>query len=284
MHYAIVTHLLFCWNCFSLYKGIARQSDCRYKKLRYFQVLLDKRACLFFFPPKFCGHTLLWKMKIPHPLSNAWTRTTNEDLVPIAMPGNHKKFKRKSQEPKKMKMCADDMFDADAIAAVQSDECKSSDSAPLTHRQMAASQDAMAGGSELLSGLTEETAGAQSSAIDMTIGIKVPAVPSKLPHLPRSPSFNHHHHLHTSWPQTISQPLSNNFPHGLCPTLSPTTSTSSRQSQACRNLAFSLQPSASGQTAPLHGTSTFNPSKHLEPQLQLPKVIMKTYYSNVLVL
>lgn len=218
------------------------------------------------------------KMKIPHPLSNAWTRTTNEDLVPIAMPGNNKKFKRKSQEPKKMKMCVDDMFEADTVAASQSDECKSIGSAPLTHRQVIASQDSMAAGSELTSGPSEETSGAQSSAIDMTIGIKVPAVPSKLPHLPGSPSFNHHHHhhhLHASWAQTISQPLSNNFPHGLCPTLSPTTSTSSRQSHTCRNLAFSLQPSASGQTAPLHGTSTFNPGKHLEPQLQLAKVNMK---------
>lgn len=211
-------------------------------------------------------------MKIPHPLSNAWTRTTNEDLVPLAMPGNNKKFKRKSQEPKKMKICVDDVFDADAIAAIQSDESKSSGSAPLAHRQMVASQDTMAGASEIMSGLTEEAAGGQSSAIDMTIGIKVPAVPSKLSLLPGSPSFNHQHH-HTSWPQTISQPLPTKFTHGLCPTLSPTTSTSSRH--ACRNLAFSLPPSASGQTAPLHGTSTFNPSKHLEPQLQLPKVNME---------
>lgn len=182
-----------------------------------------------------------------------------------------------------MKMCVDDMFDADTIAAIQSDECKSSGSASLAHRQMVASQDTMAGASDIMSGLTEETAGAQSSAIDMTIGIKVPAVPSKLSLLPGSPSFNHHHH-HTSWPQTISQPLSTKFTHGLCPTLSPTTSMSSRQSHACRNLAFSLQPSTSGQTAPLHGTSTFNPSKHLDPQLQLPKVNMNNYYSNILVL
>lgn len=207
-------------------------------------------------------------MKIPHPLSNAWTRTTNEDLVPLALPGNNKKFKRKSQEPKKVKICVDDMFDADAVAAIQSDECKSSGSAPLAHRQMVVSRDTMAGSSEIMSLLTEETAGTQSSAIDMTIGIKVPAVSSKLSHLPGSPSFNH-----TPWPQTISQPLSNKFTHGLCPTLSPTTSTSSRH--ACRNLTFSLQPSLSSQTAPLHGTSTFNPSKHLEPQLQLPKVNMK---------
>lgn len=165
-----------------------------------------------------------------------------------------------------MKMCMDDMFDVDAVAAIQSDECKSSGSAPLAHGQMVVSRDTMAGASEIMSGLTEETAGAQSSAIDMTIGIKVPAVLSKLSHLPGSPSFNHHHH--TSWPQTFSQPLPNKFTHGLCPTLSPTTSTSSRH-------AFSLQPSASSQTAPLHGTSTFNPSKHLEPQLQLPKVNMK---------
>lgn len=215
-------------------------------------------------------------MKIPHPLSNAWTRT-HEDLVPLAMPGNNKKFKRKSQEPKKMKMCVDDMFDADAIAAIQSDECKSSGSASLPHRPMVASQDTMAGASGIMSGLAEETAGAQSSAIDMTIGIKVPAVPSKLSYLPGSPSFSRHH-LHTSWPQTISQPLPNKFTQGLCPTLSPTTATSSRQSHACRNLAFPLQPSASGQTAPLHGTSTFNPSKHLDHQLQLPKVNMKNIY------
>lgn len=175
-----------------------------------------------------------------------------------------------------MKTCVDDIFDVDSVGTIQSGLCKSSSSAPLTHRQMVKSQDMMAGASEIMSGLTEEAVGAQSSAIDMTIGIKVPDVPSKLPHLPISPSFNHHHHL-TSWPQTISQPLSNKFAHSLCPTLSPTTSTSSRQSHACRNQGFSLQPSTSGQTAPLHGTSTFNPSKHLEPQLQLPKVNMKNY-------
>lgn len=173
-----------------------------------------------------------------------------------------------------MKTCVDDMFDVDSDAAVQSDERRSGGSAPLTHRQMVTSQDATAAASETVSGLTEEAAGAQSSAIDMSIGIKVPAVPSKLPHVPVSPSFNHHHHHHhhTSWPQSISQPLSNKFTHSLCPTLSPTTSSSSsRPSHACRTLGFSLQPSASGQTAPLHGTSTFNPSKHLEPQLHLPK-------------
>lgn len=193
----------------------------------------------------------------------------------MAMPASNKKFKRKSQEPKKMKVCADDMFDTDAIAATQSDECKSSGSAPLPHRQMVGSQDTMADASEITSGLTEETAEDQSSAIDMTIGIKVPAVPSKMSLLPGSPSFSHHHHPLSAWPQTVSQPLSNKFTHGLCPTLSPTTSTSSRPSPACRNLAFSLQPSSSGQAAPLHGNSTFYPSKHLDAQLHLPKVSMK---------
>lgn len=200
-------------------------------------------------------------MKIPHPLSNAWTRTSNEDLVPLAMPGNNKKFKRKSQEPKKVKTCVDDTFDVDSDATVQSDEGRSGGPAPLAHRQTVTSRDAAAGASESTSGLTEEAAGAQSSAIDMTIGIKVP-------HVPVSPSFSHHHHHHASWPQTISQPLSSKFTHSLCPTLSPTTSSSSRQSHACRTLGFSLQPSASG-------TSPFNPSKHLEPQLHLSKVNVK---------
>lgn len=201
-------------------------------------------------------------MKIPHPLSNAWTRTSNEDLAPLAMPGNNKKFKRKSQEPKKVKTCVDDTFDVDSDATVQSDEGRSGGPAPLAHRQTVTSRDAAAGASESTSGLTEEAAGAQSSAIDMTIGIKVP-------HVPVSPSFSHHHHHHhhASWPQTISQPLSSKFTHSLCPTLSPTTSSSSRPSHACRTLGFSLLPSASG-------TSPFDPS-NLEPQLHLSKVNVK---------
>lgn len=208
-------------------------------------------------------------MKIPHALSDAWTATTNEHSVPITMPATNKKFKRKSQEPKKMRAYADDMFDVDAVDEIQSDECKTRGPAPLP-RQLMTSQDTMASAAEMISGLTEEKQAAQSSAIDMTIGIKVPAVPSELSQLPASPSFHHH-----SWPQAISQPLSNRLTHGLCSTLSPPISTSSRQNHSPSHLAFSLEPSVSGQTAPLHVTSTshtFLLNKCMEPQVQLPKV------------
>lgn len=155
-----------------------------------------------------------------------------------------------------MKMFVDDMFDVDPKGS-------------STSRQVGASLDTTGGASETTSGLTEESAGAQSRAIDMSIGIKAPAFPSKLAHLAVSPPPHHqqHHHHHASWSQTIPQPLANKFMHGLSPALSPPTSASSRQSHASRGLAFPLQAPVPSQGTPLQGTSTFNPSKHLEPQL-----------------
>lgn len=211
-------------------------------------------------------------MKNPHPLSNTWTRTINKEPVLITVPGTNKKFKRKSREPKRLKTYPTDMSDVDSIDDIQTDECNASRLAPL-QRQLMMSQDVMTSTTGILSGLPEANlAPAQSGAIDMRIGINLPAIPSKLSQLPAStfssPEISH-------WPTAISQPLSNRLKLGLCSTFPLPTSTSSSHSHSPSHQAFSLEPSLSGQTAPLtvaRTSQTFQCHEHVEPQVQSPKV------------
>ncbi|KAE8285782.1 Protein atonal-like protein 8 [Larimichthys crocea] len=215
-------------------------------------------------------------MKNPHPLSNTWNRSINKDPVLITVPGT-KKFKRKSREPKRlfsnpeperMKTYAVDMSDLDSIDDSQTEGCNVSRLAPL-QRQLMMSQKAMASTTGILSGLPEgNMAPAQSGAIDMRIGINVPAITSKLSQLPASP-FSSSEISH--WPTAISQPLSNRLKLGLCSTFPMSSSTSSSHSLSPRHQVFSLEPSLSGQTAALPVTGTPQCHEHMEAQVQSPK-------------
>lgn len=210
-------------------------------------------------------------MKNPHPLSNTWTGSINEEPVLITVPSN-KKFKRKSREPKRLKTYPADMSDIDSSDDIQTENCNVSRLAPL-QRQLMMSQDMMASTTGILSGLPEgNLAPAQSSAIDMRIGINLPAIPSKMSQLHAStfcnPEISH-------WPTAISQPLSNRLKLGLCSTFPLSTSTSSNHSHSPIHQAFSLEPSQLGKAAPLpvpRASQTSQCHEHVESQVQSPKV------------
>lgn len=220
-------------------------------------------------------------MKNPHPLNNTWNRSINKDAVLISMPGTNKKFKRKSREPKRlfsnpeperMKTYPADLSDVDSGDDTQTEACNVSRLAPL-QRQLMMSQEAMASSTGMLSGLPERNvAPAQSGAIDMRIGINVPAITSKLSQLPASP-FSNPEISH--WPTAISQPLSNRLKLGLRSTYPLPTSTSSIHSHSPSHQAFSLEPSLSGHTTALpvpRASQTSQCHEHMEPQVQSPKV------------
>ncbi|KAK1903742.1 Protein atonal like 8 [Dissostichus eleginoides] len=133
-------------------------------------------------------------MKNPHSLNNTWNRSINKDEVLMSVPGSNKKFKRKSQEPKKlytgpesdrMKTQAANMSDVDSVDDTLPEACHFSRLAPL-RRQLILSQEGMAGSTALLSGLPEsEMSPAQGGAIDMRIGTNTQTGPS-----PRFPSVD----------------------------------------------------------------------------------------------
>lgn len=196
----------------------------------------------------------------------------NKEPVLISVPGSNKKFKRKSREPKRlfsdpepdrMKNYAADMSDVDSV--------DDSGLAPL-QRQLMMSQEAMASTTGILSGLPEgNVAPAQSGAIDMRIGINVPAITSKLSQLPASP-FSSPEISH--WPPAISQPLSNRLKLGLCSTFPLSTSSSGSHSRSPGQQAFTLEPPLSGQTAALPGpraSQTSQCHELAEAQVQSPK-------------
>ncbi len=220
-------------------------------------------------------------MKNPHPLSNTWNRSINKDPVLISVPGTNKKFKRKSREPKRlfsdpeperMKTYPADMSDVDSVDDAQTEACNVSKLAPL-QRQLMMSQEAMASTAGTLSGLPEgNVAPAQSGAIDMRIGINVPAITSKLSQLPASP-FSNPEISH--WPTAISQPLSNRLKLGLCSPFPLSTSSSNSHSHSPSHQAFSLEPSPSGHAAALpipRASQTSQCHELVEPQDQSPKV------------
>lgn len=210
-------------------------------------------------------------MKNLHPLSNTWNRSINKDPVLMSVPGTNKKFKRKSREPKRLfsgpeperiKTYPANMSDMDSVDDTQTEACNVSRLAPL-QRQLMMPQEGMA--STTVLGLPQGTvAPAQSGAIDMRIGINVPAISSKLSQLPASP-FSNSEISH--WPTAISQPLSNRLKLGLCSTFPLSTSSSSSHSHSLSHQAFSLEPSLpvprASQTSQCH--------EHVEPQVQSPK-------------
>lgn len=208
-------------------------------------------------------------MKNPHPLSNTWNNSMNKEPVLIS---TNKKFKRKSREPKRlfsepeperMQAYPADLSDVDSVDDIQTEACSVSRLAPL-QRQLMMSQDVMASTTGILSGLPEgNMAPAQSGAIDMRIGIHMPAIPSKMSQLPASP-FSKPEISH--WPMAISQPLSNRLKLGLC--------SSSSHSLSPSHQAFSLEPSMSGQIATLpvpRASQTSECHEYVEAQVQPPK-------------
>ncbi|XP_042273930.1 protein atonal homolog 8 isoform X1 [Thunnus albacares] len=213
-------------------------------------------------------------MKNPHSLSNTWNRSNNKDPVLTPVPGTNKKFKRKSREPKRlfsspepdrMKTFPADMSDMDSVDDTQTELCNVSRLAPQ-QRQLMISQEADTAG--ILSGVPEgKVALSQSGAIDMRIGSNMPAVTSKRCKLPGSP-FSNVEIAH--WPAAISQPLSNRLKLGPRSTFPLSTSTSSSYSHQ----TFSLEPSLSGQTAPLpvpRASQTSQCHEHVELQVHSPK-------------
>ncbi|XP_071363017.1 transcription factor atoh8 isoform X2 [Trachinotus anak] len=210
-------------------------------------------------------------MKNPHPLSDTWNRSMNKDPVLVSVPGTNKKFKRKSREPKRlfsspeperMKTSLADMSDVDSVDDTQMEACDVSRLAPL-QRQLMMSQEATPRTTGTLSGQPEaNVAPAQSGAIDMRIGINMPAITSKLSQFPE---ISH-------WPTAISQPLSNRLKLGLRSTFPLSTSTSSSHSPS--HQAFSLEPPLSDQAAALplpRPSQTSQCQEHVEPQVQSPK-------------
>lgn len=216
-------------------------------------------------------------MKNPHPLSETWNSSINKEPVLISVPGTNKRFKRKSREPKRLfsspepeRMSAYpvDVSDMDSVDDTQIQVCNISGAAPL-QRQLLRPQEATAGSTGILLGHPEANASpAQSGAIDMRIGINVPAITSKLSQLPASP-FSNPEISH--WPAAISQPLSNRLKLGLRSTFPLSTSSSSSLSPS--HQAFSLDPSLSGQTDP-RTSQTSHCHEHVEPEVQSPKVNM----------
>ncbi|KAM9850411.1 transcription factor atoh8 [Aulostomus maculatus] len=214
-------------------------------------------------------------MKDPHPLSNSWSKSSDKDPVLVSVPGTHKKFKRKSREPKrlfsspepdKVKTYPVDMSDVDSVDDTQNELCNVSRLAPL-QRHLMLSQEASPAG--ILSGSPGvKLAPSQSGAIDMRIGSTVTAITSPMSQLPSSP-FSSPEIIH--WPAAISQPLSNRFKLGPRSTFALSTSSSSRSPS---HQAFSLEPPLSGQTTALPGprvSQTSQCHEHMELQVHSPK-------------
>lgn len=210
-------------------------------------------------------------MKNPHPLCNTWTRSINDEPALITAPETNKKFKRKSREPKRLKTFPSETSDVDMTDDIRT--CDISMLAPL-QRKLIMSQDMMASAPGILSGLPEGSlALAQSTAIDMRIGINLPAIPSKLAQLPAS-TFPR---LEISqWPPAISQPLTNRLKLGLCSPFTLSTSASSSSSSSSHSPG-QQEPSLSGQTGTLSGTRASQTSQyheHMDPQVHSLKVSM----------
>lgn len=217
-------------------------------------------------------------MKNPHPLSDTWTRSINEEPVLITVPGTIKKFKRKSREPQRLKPYPAEMSDVDTNDDIQTEICNATRCAPI-QRHLMMSNDMMTSTTRILSGLPEgNLAPAQSSAIDMRIGINFPSIPSQLSHLP-AVTFSKPEIYH--WPTAISQPLSNRLKVGLCSTFPLSKSISSSHSHSPSHQAFSLEPALLGQTAPLpipRAPQASQCQDHVEPHVQLPKVSVWSFW------
>ncbi|XP_059202374.1 transcription factor atoh8 [Centropristis striata] len=208
-------------------------------------------------------------MKNPHSLNTTWSNSMNKDSVLMSVPGTNKKFKRKSQEPKRLIRDPEpertkNASDVDLVDDMDTEVCN------VSRRQLMMSQEGMSSATGTLSGLEGSVAPTQSGAIDMRIGINVPAITFKLSQLPAS-SFSSPEISH--WPTSISQPLSNRLKLGLRSTFPQSTPTSSSQSlspPSHQSFSMELEPSLSGQTTALP-VSRAQCHSHGEPQGHIPK-------------
>ncbi|XP_061541685.1 transcription factor atoh8 [Phycodurus eques] len=214
-------------------------------------------------------------MKDPHPLANNWIKSPCKDPVIIPMQGSHKKFKRKSREPKKLfsgfeperlKAYTVATSDGDTPEDSRTEPRNVSRSAPL-HRHLAVSHEESATG--ILSGVPGVMlAPPQSGALDMRIGS---AVTSELSQLASS-SLPNREIVH--WPAAISQPLSNRFRAGPRSTFPVTMSSGNVLSLSPNHQTFSADPSMSGQATPRPVSQTPLNSQgreHVEHQGHSPK-------------
>ncbi|XP_057706316.1 transcription factor atoh8 [Corythoichthys intestinalis] len=211
-------------------------------------------------------------MKDPHPLTNNWIKSPRKEPVIIPMQSSHKKFKRKSREPKKiysdfepdgMKAYAMDTPEGDLLEDPHLEPCNVTRLAPI-HRHIRVSHEASATG--ILSGVV--VAPPQSSALDMRIGS---AIAPKLSPLPISP-FANPEIVH--WPAAISQPLSNRLKPGHRSIFPVTPSSNNIHSLSPNRQSFPIDPSMSGQTTarPVSQTSLNSQRQdHVEQQGLSPK-------------
>ncbi|XP_051916137.1 transcription factor atoh8 [Hippocampus zosterae] len=210
-------------------------------------------------------------MKDPHPLTNNWIQSPCKDSVITPMQSSHKKFKRKSREPKKlfsgfepdrMKAYTLDASEGDLLEDAHVKPCDVNGLAPL-HRHLTVSRETNAAG--VVSGVPGITVAPppQSGALDMRIGS---AIASKLSQLPTSP-FANPEIIH--WPAAISQPLSSRFKPGTRATFPVVTSSGDIRSLSPNPPTFSTEPSMSGQTTarPVSQTS-LNSQGHEHGELQ----------------
>ncbi|XP_017296367.1 protein atonal homolog 8 [Kryptolebias marmoratus] len=218
-------------------------------------------------------------MKKPLPLSNSWNCSINEEPVLFTLPGK-KKIKRKSREPKRLfpspetetiKNILVDMSNGDSedTQIPQTQTGYVNKLAPF-HGQLMMSQEMMVNSTQILSGIPEEnTVPGQSGAIDMRIGINMPAISSKVSQSPASPRS---HHEISNWPFSISQPLSNRFKLGIHSTFPLTASTSGRHSSGCQEFSSELSPPGQSETPFVPRESQSSQClDHIETQISSPK-------------
>ncbi|KAM4555934.1 transcription factor atoh8 [Odontesthes bonariensis] len=216
-------------------------------------------------------------MKKPPPLSNTCSSPDKEPVL-MSVPGTNKKFKRKSREPKRlftgpetesMKDFPLDMLNVDSEDDIQMGMHDVSQLAPH-QRQLMMTQEMMANSTGILSGLPEDNmAPGQSGAIDMRIGINMPAISSRMSRSPASPLSTHEI---SHWPTSISQPLSNRLKLGLHSTFPLSSSTSGSHSPGCQD--FSFEPLLPGHSADLsvpRGPQSSQCMEHMEIHVSSPK-------------
>ncbi|KAM3612715.1 uncharacterized protein V6R79_013229 [Siganus canaliculatus] len=216
-------------------------------------------------------------MRNPRPLNNAWNRSISKEPTGITVTNTNKKFKRKSQEPKRvlcepeperMRNCPVDTSDEDSMDDMQTESSNVSRLAPL-HSQLVMSREEMATAAGALS--ESSMLPVQSGAIDMRIGTNGSAMISKLSQLPPSPFSNTDI---SQWHPAISQPLSSRLKLDLCSIFPPPTSSSGGHSLPASQQAFSLDSTLSGQPAFLpvpHNSQRGQCHKHMERQVHSPK-------------
>ncbi|XP_077588522.1 transcription factor atoh8 [Stigmatopora nigra] len=185
-------------------------------------------------------------MKDPHPMTNNWIPSPGMEPAIVATQSPHKKFKRKSREPKKLYSG----FEPDGTKGYTADTPEGDlpeepDSAPI-HRLAR----------RHLSGVAPP----QSGALDMRIGSAV---------APQGSPFANREIVH--WPAAISQPLSNRLkagPRSIFPVAAPS---DHLRGLSPERQAFPMDPSMSGHIAARSLSQTSEMQDHVERRGHSPK-------------